>query len=303
MATARELEIPGGYLDVLRSAKVSMSALTAYLRRKGVLSSRPTRFRLGRAVHRLFGSTAYPITKRELVSCIEERDTVLEIGPFTNPLIRGKNVRYFDVLDKEGLIIRAAEHNYNAESPVDIHYVSSNGDLGIVEATFDFVVSSHCIEHQPDFIRHLQGVERLLNPNGRYLLVIPDKRYCFDRFMPLSTIDDIMAAYTDNRTLHTLESHRLHATLSTHNDSRRHWSGDHGVPAGDENFSLDDERKLILDIGQGRYSDVHAWYFTPSNFAAIVNSLVELKMSNLRVLSVHSTARNNLEFSAVLQKK
>lgn len=80
----RGLEIPEDYLDVLRSAKVSMSAL-----------------------HGLFGSTTYPITRRELVSCIEEHNTVLEIGPFTNPLVRGKNVRYFDVLNKEELIIRA----------------------------------------------------------------------------------------------------------------------------------------------------------------------------------------------------
>lgn len=280
-----------------------MSAFTKYLRQKGFLSSKPTRFRPERALYRLFGSTAYPITKKELIACIDTRHTVLEIGPFTNPLVRGENVRYFDVLDKEKLIIRAAKHNYNADSPVDIHYVSSHGDLGIVDSTFDFVVSSHCIEHQPDLVRHLQAVERLLNANGRYLLVIPDKRYCFDHFMPMSTIDSVMTAYTEKRVLHTLASHRLHATLSTHNDPRRHWSGDHGAPAGDKNFSPDGERELILDIEQGHYSDVHAWYFTPSSFAAIVNSLVELKMSNLRILSVHSTARNNLEFAAVLQKK
>lgn len=279
-----------------------MSAITQYLRSKGLLSNRPTRLRPARAIHRLFGSTAYPITKRELIACIDEHHTVLEIGPFTNPMVRGENVRYFDVLGKEELIIRAAEHGYNAESPVDIHYVSSNGDLGIVDATFDFVVSSHCIEHQPDLVRHLQGVERLLNANGRYLLIIPDKRYCFDHFMPLSTIDDVMVAYKEKRTFHALASHRLRATLGTHNDPRRHWSGDHGVPPGDENFTPDYEREMISHIEQNRYADTHAWYFTPSSFAAIVNSLVESKMSNLRVLSVYSTAKNSLEFAAVLQK-
>lgn len=280
-----------------------MSSLSRYLRRNGLLSDRSIRVRPSRALYRLFGSTAYPITRRELLSCVASNDTVLEIGPFTNPLMRGPNVRYFDVLDKEKLIIRAAEHNYNAEAPVDIHYVSGTGDLGIVDGKFDFVVSSHCIEHQPDLIRHLQGVERLLNANGNYLLVIPDKRYCFDHFMPLTTVEDVKAAYDDERTLHTIASHRLHATLRTHNDPRRHWSGDHGSPLGEECFTRDDELAVMSRIAKNQYSDIHAWYFTPTSFTGIVNSLVKMQMSNLHVSAVHRTARNSLEFCAVLQKK
>lgn len=280
-----------------------MSLLSKYLRKNGLLSHKSIRVRPTRIVHRLFGSTAYPITRRELLSSVDPRDTVLEIGPFTKPLMRGPNVRYFDVLDKEKLIIRAAEHNYNAEAPVDIDYVSGNGDLGIVDARFDFVVSSHCIEHQPDLIRHLQGVERLLNANGKYLLVIPDKRYCFDHFMPLTAIDDVMTAYADKRTLHALASHKREATLRTHSDPRRHWSGDHGTPLGEENFTREDELEVMSRIERNQYSDIHAWYFTPPSFAEVVNALVKTKMSNLHVSAVYSTPRNDLEFCAVLQKR
>jgi len=280
-----------------------MSSLSKYLRRNGLLSDRSIRLRPSRALYRLLGSTAYPITRRELLSCVGSNDAVLEIGPFTNPLMRGPNVRYFDVLDKEKLIIRAAEHDYNAEAPVDIHYVSGIGDLGIVDVRFDFVISSHCIEHQPDLIRHLQGVERLLNANGKYLLVIPDKRYCFDHFMPLSTVEDVKAAYDDERTLHTITSHRLDATMRTHNDPYRHWSGDHGAFPGEENFTRDDELAVMSRIEKNKYSDIHAWYFTPPSFTEIINALVKTKMSNLHVSAVYSTARNNLEFCAVLQKK
>lgn len=57
------------------------------------------------------------------------RKSVLEIGPFTNPTLRGRNVKYFDVMDKQGLIKRADAIGYAYASPVDIDYVSSTGDL------------------------------------------------------------------------------------------------------------------------------------------------------------------------------
>ncbi|UXN58750.1 hypothetical protein [Phyllobacterium zundukense] len=58
--------------------------------------------------------------RAELVSFIERRNTVLEIGPFTNPVYRGKNVKYFDVLDKHGLLDRAARIGYPSENAVNI---------------------------------------------------------------------------------------------------------------------------------------------------------------------------------------
>ncbi len=47
-----------------------------------------------------------------------------------------------------------------------IEYLSPTGDLTIVNRRFHAVLSSHCIEHQPDLIRHLQHVAALLDPGG-----------------------------------------------------------------------------------------------------------------------------------------
>ena len=139
------------------------------------------------------------------------------------------------------------------------------------ECTFDVVLSSHVIEHQPDLVAHLNAVERLLVPGGFYFLLIPDKNYCFDHFIAESTIADIVDAHHSRRKIHTLRSQIEHAALATHNNSRRHWSGDHGM-------LLDVKERVMRAIAQYEqapddYVDVHAWYFSPATFRQNINLL------------------------------
>ncbi len=155
---------------------------------------------------------------------------VLEIGPFCNPCMTGRNVRYFDVLDRAGLLKRAAEQGYLVVSAPKIDFVSPVGDLSVVDATFDAVVSSHCIEHQPDLVAHLAEVARILEPGGRYFLLVPDKRFCFDHFLAPSTVAGVVDAWKEGRKVHRLASVLEHRALTTHNDTARHWAGDHADP-------------------------------------------------------------------------
>jgi 2-polyprenyl-3-methyl-5-hydroxy-6-metoxy-1,4-benzoquinol methylase len=86
---------------------------------------------------------------------------------FDRPLKTGPHVRYFDVLDRDGLIQRAQKIGYETSGiPSKIDYVSAEADLGIVNEKFDFVLTCHAIEHQPNLVRHLMDVERLLEPGG-----------------------------------------------------------------------------------------------------------------------------------------
>src|SRR5271165_3106642 len=139
-------------------------------------------------------------TRSGFISLIPGDQRLLEIGPFCTPVFKGDRVRYFDVLARPGLLLRAKEHGIDASGcPDEIDFVSATGDLGIVDESFDAVFSSHCIEHQPDFIQHLVEVRRILGPSGRYFLIIPDKRYCFDHYIEESTPVDIIGAFLEKR--------------------------------------------------------------------------------------------------------
>jgi SAM-dependent methyltransferase len=131
------------------------------------------------------GRTANGLRDRNgVVALVSKNATVLEIGPFCNPLLSGTNVSYFDVLSEEALVARAS--CLDPSGVPHIEYVSPTSDLSIVDRRFDVVISSHCLEHQVDLIGHLKEVGHLLLPGGAYFLLVPDKRYCFDHFIPFS---------------------------------------------------------------------------------------------------------------------
>ena len=246
------------------------------------------------------GVVASPLALREnLLLFIEDDISLLEIGPFCRPLKRGPKVEYLDVLDADQLRVRAGQTgNAAAGVPEMIHHV---GDLDIVDRTYDAVLSSHAIEHQPDLVRHFQQVERILNPGGGYFLIIPDKRFCFDHFIAESTIADVLQAHEEQRRVHTLKSVIEHRALTVHNDHRRHWSGDHGNPERNRAARV----RAALDehaAAAGGYVDVHAWYFVPPSFRLIVNTLRELGMIGLEIAGLYHTARDRNEFCAILKK-
>lgn len=249
------------------------------------------------------GRSASTISSRHaFIDLIPQFSSLLEIGPFANPLRRGPNVKYFDVLPTELLRQRAKVHGVDPTKCPQIDYVSETGDLAVVTDLFDAALSAHVIEHQPDLIRHLRGVASVLKPGGRYYLAVPDKRFCFDHFIVESNIAEIVAAHARAAHVHDVQSVIEHIALTTHNDCARHWAGDHGEPA----YKAMPAR--ILDAvgsflaSQGKYVDVHAWQFTPESFRDVMQTLFKLCLSPLRVLRIYRTASGSNEFYAVLER-
>lgn len=225
----------------------------------------------------------------------------LEIGPFDCPVLAGPNVRYFDLMDQQGLAKRAAELGRHHGRTPRIDYVSPTGDLGVVgDASFDAVLSAHVVEHQPDLVRHLREVARILRPGGIYVAIIPDKRYCFDHFLRDTTIADVVDMHVAGARTHRLKSVIEHRALTCHNDPVRHWAGDHG----DGRVSLDAVRRAVDEYvaAAGGYVDVHAWQFHPVQFRAIMEQLVALGLSELHPVRVYGTVRDSFEFIAVLER-
>jgi SAM-dependent methyltransferase len=153
------------------------------------------------------GRSANKIKNRfDFINLIDSRLKILEIGPFVNPLIRGANIKYADVLNRSELIARAEKGGRAFDDAPEIDYVLENLNIGIIEEKFDYVISSHCIEHQPDLIGHLQDVDSILKDDGYYFLIIPDKRFCFDRYLPLTLLPDIIDAHYNKKKFHDLRA-------------------------------------------------------------------------------------------------
>jgi len=101
--------------------------------------------------------------------------STLEIGPFDCPVLIGENVKYFDVLSKEELIERAKKigRTQNIHNIPFIDFISSDASLDSVKEKFDLILSCHAIEHQLDFIQHLNDVSNILKQDGYYVIICP----------------------------------------------------------------------------------------------------------------------------------
>ena len=250
--------------------------------------------------YQVIDDAGYLDIRSNFLNSIPKQGDTLEIGPFYSPIWTGNIVKYFDILSQEDLVTRARSitGQNNIKSVPYIDYVSSKGDLRIIERKFDSVVSSHVVEHQLDFIGHLQAVSNLLEKMGKYYMVIPDKRYCFDHFNNESTIAEVISANIEKKERHSLKSVIEHRALTTHNDSYRHWNGDHG----DIENKIDKIKAAISEYNTGAYIDVHAWYFTPESFKKIIMQLNDLDIINLKVKRLYPTPKGSLEFYVILGK-
>lgn len=228
-------------------------------------------------------------------------ESILEIGPFASPCFSGDKVKYFDVLNHHQLHQRAKALKISeSRIPELIHYIDAKGDLSIIDDTFDLIFSSHCVEHQPDLILHLADLSRLITNTGIIAFIIPDKRYCFDYFIPESDVATVISAHLERHVLHTQLNFIRHRMLTTHNNPVDHWNHNHGVLA----LNSDKFDATCKEWGDNidKYIDVHAWQFTPDSFSNIINSLCELGLTDLSVTSIFNTPRNQNEFCVYLSK-
>ena len=274
-------------------AKLSDSELWAHYQQHGKEE--------GRLCHQLPERQAF-------VKIIPPEMHTLEIGPYARPLVSGSRVKYVDVFSTQELRQRADGVVMDPGQVPEITWVSQPSDLSCVDEHFGAVLSSHVIEHQPNLVHHLNQVDHILRRGGRYFILAPDHRYCFDHFMTPSLITDVLAAHVEKRKAHTVASLLESRLLMTHNHPAEHWNGNHGNPNDNPEYP-DSSRVERLQIAmnsyheQGFVKDEHAWYFTPETFESIIQDLNELGLINLKIERLYPTLRNSVEFWAILHKE
>jgi len=143
--------------------------------------------------------------ERAVFHLIDKQGFGLEIGPSHNPIAskkKGYKVQILDHCTADELRAKYQGHGLNLDNIEEVDFVWQGQPLPeLIGKTqcYDWIIASHVVEHIPDLISFLRQCEQLLKPNGVLSLVVPDKRYCFDYFQPLSTTGMLIDAYTQNR--------------------------------------------------------------------------------------------------------
>ncbi len=231
--------------------------------------------------------------------------SILEIGPGGSPKLTGPNVFYFDVKTEAELRDRYKNEAGAASVPKTIHFVEKDGDLGIIDRTFDVIFSAHVIEHTPDLIAHLRQISDLLNDGGHYFLVVPNRKYTFDYFKANTSLEEVVATHIDP---HGVDGHFLKIFLMeefrrTHNTAQLHWDEAHGSASGikDDLGNILKRLQSAIDRPVAR-SGYHRWFFDEDSFVQIIEGVYALGLSPLRLHECYNTMRNSLSFNAILSK-
>ena len=114
----------------------------------------------------------------------------------------------------EGKIKEGNSYTY-FQQKTGYQYIAEATDLSRVETgKYDFVLSSHSLEHVANPIKALKEWNRVLKKGGRLVLLLPDKNHTFDRYRDYTSfqhlLEDYKANTKENDTTHFAEIMQKH---------------------------------------------------------------------------------------------
>jgi len=106
---------------------------------------------------------------------------------------RVDNVNFAQTTIWEGAITAGDSFHFHGGKAPGRQYIAEGADLGAIPpAAYDFVLSSHMLEHTANPLRALGEWSRLLKPGGALLLVVPHRDGTFDHRRPVTTLDHLV---------------------------------------------------------------------------------------------------------------
>lgn len=134
--------------------------------------------------------------RRELLARLYIKGSGIEFGALHFPLAvpAGTIVRYADI-HADPTLHHAIPDVANIR-PVDV-VTDLESMTGIDDASQDFVIANHVLEHVEDPLRALRSISRVLRPGGIAYLALPDKRFTFDRERAVTSLDHVVRDHVE----------------------------------------------------------------------------------------------------------
>ncbi len=138
---------------------------------------------------------------REALASIYLSGVGIEIGALHNPLgvPPSAKVRYVDRMPLSDL--RKQYPELKSYKLVNVDIIDDGETLRTVgDATQDFVIANHFLEHCENPINAVVNFIRILREGGILYLSVPDKRYTFDKKRQVTSLDHLIHDYEEGPT-------------------------------------------------------------------------------------------------------
>jgi hypothetical protein len=226
---------------------------------------------------------------------------ILEIGALDNPtfLKDEGDVYYADYFSQDESRSRHSKGSRTASRIVPVDFVLRNSTLTeSISICPDLVIANHVIEHLPNPICWFRDISSIADKGSYLFLSIPDMRFTFDYFKPITDAVDWLSFYEQCSNKPTFYQILRHLIYHAKVDAADIWAGklpnDHLHRI---NFSEATDKAKELSLN---YTDVHCSFFTPNKFEEIINHLFEAKYISWKILAIEDVEFNSNEFRVLL---
>lgn len=109
------------------------------------------------------------------------------------------NVNFAAATAWESGLHDGGQFRFNPARPPGRQYLREATALaGLDDAAYDFLLSSHCLEHVANPLAALREWRRITRPGGHLLLVLPNPVHTFDHRRPLTTLTHLRTDFARN---------------------------------------------------------------------------------------------------------
>jgi len=120
----------------------------------------------------------------------------IEVGALHSPLVVSKQARV-SYVDRLSVTDLRKQYPELVNSPLVEVDIIDDGELllSITDASQNFVIANHMIEHCQNPLRTIENHLRVLKPGGILYMAVPDKRYTFDCDRPVTDLEHLVQEY------------------------------------------------------------------------------------------------------------
>jgi 2-polyprenyl-3-methyl-5-hydroxy-6-metoxy-1,4-benzoquinol methylase len=232
--------------------------------------------------------------KQRILAMVDVKGRGVEIGPGYDPIApkrEGYDVQVIDHTSREKLVEKYRPVGADVDRIEEVDFVwrgESYLELTGAAEAYDWIIASNLVEHTPDFIAFLEDCDAILKDGGVLALAVPDRRYSFDRFRPVSGLAHVIDSHVARHKIPSVGTAAEYCMNVVSKGGLRCWNA--GTP-GDYEFihSASHSRFVTAEVARGVYHDVHNWVFVPHSFRILLNDLHALGYTRLREVSFHPT--------------
>lgn len=240
---------------------------------------------------------------------------ILELGPLINPIAEKNkypNTFYVDIRSTEDVKKLYSGNEYlektgisiDPEQIVPIDYVVQNTYSKTFEniEKFDYIIASHVLEHIPDLIFALQDISKIMKPGGTFVIIYPDKRYCFDHFRTSASFREAYHVYQNGSMENSPMVLDFFYSAIPENDPVVFWNNDNliekYIPKSDFQDAVSHYEQAMAGV---KMDDVHYWPFADMEFLKFLYDCTRAHLLPFLCTAFQPCLRNDQQFMLALK--